>query len=35
MGLVEEIAASFELENDDGMIEAADANFEIDREQTH
>ena len=33
MGLVEEIAASFEIENDDGRIKAADANFEIDREQ--
>ena len=32
MGLVEDIAASFEDENDDDRIEAADANFEIDRE---
>ena len=33
MGLVEEIAAAFEVENDDDRIEAAEANFEIDREQ--
>ena len=33
MGLVEEIAASFEVENDDDSIEAAEANFETDREQ--
>ena len=32
MGLVEEIAAAFEVENDDGRIEAAEANFETDRE---
>ena len=32
MGLVEEIAAAFEVENDDGIIEAAESNFENDRE---
>ena len=32
MGLVEEIASSFEDENDDDRIKAADAYFEIDRE---
>ena len=32
MGLVEDIAASFEDENDDDRTKAADANFEIDRE---
>ena len=31
MGLVEEISPSFEDENDD-LNEAADANFDIDRE---
>ena len=32
MGLVEEIASSFEDEKDDDRIEAANANFETDRE---